>query len=88
MQQAGGSVGKLTVRRFYRPEDVGRDHAYQADFWELFASEESATLEVDDVFGKCAVVPTGAPAGENPKCQVTFSRCRSSLCWCADAVMA
>jgi hypothetical protein len=61
--QAADGVGKLTVARFYRPEDVSREHAYQAGFWELFASEEAATLDADEVFGKCAVVPAGAPTG-------------------------
>jgi len=65
--QAAGGVGKLTVARFYRPEDVSREQAYQAGFWELFASEEAATLDADEVFGKCAVVPAGAPAGAHQR---------------------
>ena len=56
-------MGKVTVQRFYRPEDVGREHAYQAEFWELYASDETAALDPDDVFGKCAVVREGAPTG-------------------------
>ena len=52
-------MGKVTVQRFYRPEDVGREHAYKAEFWEVYASDESAALDPDDVFGKCAVVREG-----------------------------
>ena len=62
LAQAGG-VGKVTVQRFYRPEDVSREHAYKAEFWELYASDETAALDTDDVFGKCAVVREGAPTG-------------------------
>ena len=56
-------MGKVTVQRFYRPEDVSREHAYKAEFWELYASDETAALDTDDVFGKCAVVREGAPTG-------------------------
>lgn len=58
-------MSNLTLRRFYRPEDVSRDQAYRAaSFHEVYASEEQVTVGVEDVVGRCTVVPEGRPAGE------------------------
>ena len=38
-----GKVGSLTVKRFYRPEDISREQAYKAgSYYEVYASGESA----------------------------------------------
>jgi DNA (cytosine-5)-methyltransferase 1 len=59
---ASSSSLKLRVRRFYRPEDLGRDAAYRAASpWELYWSAEELEVDAADVVGRCAVLPQGAP---------------------------
>ncbi len=51
-----GSVpGKVEVRRFYRPEDISQQQAYQADFWDVYASSEKLDVEVSSIVSKCSV---------------------------------
>lgn len=55
-------VGALTLRRYYRPEDIDRDKAYEApSFYSVYASEEEVTVDVSDVVGPVRVVPQGYP---------------------------
>lgn len=46
---------QLSVRRFFRPDDVGPDKAYSADVREVYYSEEMAEVRLDAVVGKCEV---------------------------------
>eukprot|EP01018_Ginkgo_biloba_P018917 Gb_24436 [translate_table: standard] len=46
---------KVTIRRFFRPEDVGSEKAYTADIRELYYSDETATVGVGTIQGKCEV---------------------------------
>lgn len=41
--------------RFYRPEDVSQQQAYQADFWDVYASSEKVQVDVSAIVGKCTV---------------------------------
>lgn len=46
---------KITVKRLFRPEDVGFEKAYTADIREVYYSEETVTLSVGTIHGKCDV---------------------------------
>lgn len=46
---------EIIVRRFYRPEDIGTEKAYTADIREVYYSDETATIEVSALKGKCEV---------------------------------
>lgn len=41
--------------RFYRPEDISRDQALKADFWEVYASVEKLEIDAEDIVSKCQV---------------------------------
>jgi DNA (cytosine-5)-methyltransferase 1 len=71
-----GKVSTLTVRRFYRPEDISQEQAYKAaSFYEVYASEEELSVSVDDVVGRCRVVPKGYPTNISTfECAATFNR--------------
>jgi DNA (cytosine-5)-methyltransferase 1 len=52
--------GVVTVRRFYRPEDLpeevcGKDFAYECPVWEVFYSEDVSKVSLDNIEGKCTV---------------------------------
>ncbi|KAH9315101.1 hypothetical protein KI387_023728, partial [Taxus chinensis] len=47
---------KITVRRFFRPDDVGPEKAYTADIREVYYSDETVTVEVIAIKGKCIVM--------------------------------
>jgi DNA (cytosine-5)-methyltransferase 1 len=55
----------IKVRRFYRPEDVGRDHAYSTEWWEVYAGPdtESSVNDLDKVLRKCSVKLGGSRPG-------------------------
>jgi hypothetical protein len=67
--------GKLRLQRFFRPEDIGKEEAYKAGFWDVYATPEPASgssseawvhwVDVDSVIRKCCVKAPGAatPAG-------------------------
>lgn len=55
------SDSQLTVLRYYRPEDVSRDAAYTAAFTDVYQSDDSQVVDLDDVVGRCHVLPPGAP---------------------------
>ncbi|CAN1342687.1 DNA (cytosine-5)-methyltransferase 1 [Linum perenne] len=46
---------QVEVRRFYRPEDIASEKAYGSDIREIFYSEETHTLPVEMIEGKCEV---------------------------------
>ncbi|KAG6551170.1 hypothetical protein Mapa_007405 [Marchantia paleacea] len=45
----------MRVRRFYRPEDVDNMKAYKAQLHEVYYSEETFTVDMSNVRGKCEV---------------------------------
>ena len=49
------SEGKVEVLRFYRPDDISQEQAYQADYWDVYASTEKLTVSVSDIVDKCSV---------------------------------
>ena len=49
----------VQVRRFLRPEDISKDHAYKSDWADVYAQPSLSTtvgVDVDDVEGQCSVV--------------------------------
>ena len=60
--QAAAVPTKVTLKRFYRPEDISRDHAYKAEFLDVFASTETQTVPVEALVSHCRVVSQGKPA--------------------------
>ncbi len=60
----GQVPAKVTLKRFYRPEDISIDTAYRANLYEVYASNETESAEVDSFVGKCSV---GLEAGEPGK---------------------
>lgn len=50
---------QVTLRRFYRPEDISRDAAYGAAFTDVYESEETLAVPLDTVVSKCSVLPPG-----------------------------
>ncbi|KAF6265105.1 hypothetical protein COO60DRAFT_1470199 [Scenedesmus sp. NREL 46B-D3] len=77
---------KLRLQRFFRPEDVGKEDAYRAGFWQVYASPQPASasssegwvhwVDVASVIRKCCVKAAGAatPAGA-PAAVIVCSRC-------------
>jgi hypothetical protein len=52
---------QVTLRRFYRPEDISRDIAYAAEYTDVYESKETLAVPLDDVVSKCSVLPPGQP---------------------------
>ncbi|CAA6657370.1 unnamed protein product [Spirodela intermedia] len=46
---------QVKVRRFYRPEDVSTAKAYSSDIREVYYSEESTSVPVEALQGKCII---------------------------------
>ncbi|KAL5196611.1 hypothetical protein ABZP36_000123 [Zizania latifolia] len=46
---------KVSVRRFYRPDDVSSAKAYKSDIREVYYSEDIVKVTVDMIEGKCKV---------------------------------
>ncbi|KAM4106402.1 hypothetical protein ACB094_04G063100 [Castanea mollissima] len=46
---------KVKVRRFFRPEDISIEKAYSSDIREVYYSEETDVIPVEDIEGKCEV---------------------------------
>ncbi|KQK20551.1 DNA (cytosine-5)-methyltransferase 1B isoform X2 [Brachypodium distachyon] len=46
---------KVSVRRFYRPDDISSDKAYTSDIREVYYSEDIINVPVDMIEGKCDV---------------------------------
>lgn len=51
-----GSSFKVVVQRFYRPDDISQEQAYKADFWDVYASDETVEVEIGDIVSKCSVL--------------------------------
>ncbi|WJX71695.1 DNA (cytosine-5)-methyltransferase 1 [Trifolium repens] len=68
-KQAEIKSTELKVRRFFRPEDVSSEKAYCSDVQEVYYSDETYTISVQSIEGRCEVrkkidVPEGcAPGG-------------------------
>ncbi|KAK2367307.1 DNA (cytosine-5)-methyltransferase [Trifolium repens] len=68
-KQAEVKSTELNVRRFFRPEDVSSEKAYCSDVQEVYYSDETYTISVQSIEGRCEVrkkidVPEGcAPGG-------------------------
>ena len=59
----GKTPTRVTLQRYYRPEDISRDQAYRAGFRELYSSPPEETLDVNDLIGRCTVVPAASACG-------------------------
>ncbi|XP_027178406.1 DNA (cytosine-5)-methyltransferase 1B-like [Coffea eugenioides] len=46
---------QLKLRRFFRPEDISEEKAYCSDVREIYYSQETHTLPVETIEGKCEV---------------------------------
>ncbi|CAI8593488.1 unnamed protein product [Vicia faba] len=67
-KQAEIKSTELKVRRFFRPEDVSSEKAYCSDVQEVYFSDETYTISVQSVEGKCEVrkkidIPEGSAPG-------------------------
>ena len=60
----GKAPSKLSLKRFYRPEDISIEHAYQAGLNEVFSSEEKQDVDLDDLEGQCSAVNQADASGE------------------------
>ncbi|KAL2556502.1 DNA (cytosine-5)-methyltransferase 1 [Forsythia ovata] len=49
------SSTQIKVRRFFRPEDISPEKAYSSDITEIYYSEETQTIPVVVIEGKCEV---------------------------------
>ncbi|KAK1393137.1 DNA (cytosine-5)-methyltransferase [Heracleum sosnowskyi] len=54
-KQPDNSSTEVKVRRFYRPEDISDAKAYCSDIREVYYSEETHTLLVEAIEGRCEV---------------------------------
>ncbi|KAL0027901.1 hypothetical protein WJX79_001540 [Trebouxia sp. C0005] len=71
----GQVPAKVTLKRFYRPEDISIDTAYKANLYEVYASDETQSVEVDSFVGKCSVgVEAGEPGEDRFSCTKQFDR--------------
>ena len=59
----GKAPTRVTLQRYYRPEDISRDQAYRASFREVYSSAQEETLDVDDLIGRCTVVAAASTCG-------------------------
>lgn len=75
---ANANVGKIKVRRFFHPEEVDQDAAYEAaSHWEVYWSDVEVTIDADDVVGRCTVGGRGLETGR-------WRVCVCGVCpWCA-----
>ena len=63
-------VSTLTVRRFYRPEDISEDTAYKAgSYYDIYYSDEQVVVSIDNVLAPLKVLPPGY------ECDVQTFRC-------------
>ena len=46
---------KVTLKRFYRPEDISIDAAYKAELYEVYSSNDKQCVDVDSLVGRCSV---------------------------------
>ena len=61
---------KLALKRYYRPEDVSVKHAYEAALNEVFSSDETLDVGIDDLEGRCSVLQEPDATGlSTTRCQ-------------------
>ncbi|KAL1356188.1 hypothetical protein HN51_008170 [Arachis hypogaea] len=53
VKQAEIKSTEVKVRRFYRPEDISSAKAYCSDLQEVYYSDETCTISVESIEGKC-----------------------------------
>ena len=63
---------KLTLKQFYRPEDISIELAYQAELYEVYASEETKSVDVESLVAKCFVAPEPAVPGLHTQFLLSF----------------
>ncbi|XVE83441.1 hypothetical protein DITRI_Ditri16bG0089000 [Diplodiscus trichospermus] len=54
-KKAGMESTQIKVRRFFRPDDISAEKAYNSDIREVYYSEETHILFVEAIEGKCEV---------------------------------
>ncbi|GER28336.1 cytosine-specific methyltransferase [Striga asiatica] len=54
-KQSDASSVEIKVRRFFRPEDISSEKAYSSDIREVYYSEETHSISVDVIEGKCEI---------------------------------
>ncbi|KAK7314847.1 hypothetical protein VNO77_33375 [Canavalia gladiata] len=54
-KQAEVKSTQVKIRRFFRPEDVSNEKAYCSDIQEVYYSNETHTISVESIEGKCEV---------------------------------
>ena len=59
----GKAPTRVTLQRYYRPEDISRDQAYRAGFREVYSSAQEEILDVDDLIGRCTVAAAASSSG-------------------------
>ena len=58
---SSSKLTSITLQRFWRPEDISEEAAYQAQsYYDLFAGDEELTVAVDAVVGPVSVKPKGS----------------------------
>ncbi|KAJ1383812.1 S-adenosyl-L-methionine-dependent methyltransferase [Sesbania bispinosa] len=55
IKQAEIKSTQVKIRRFFRPEDVSNEKAYCSDIQEVYYSDETHTISVQSIEGKCEV---------------------------------
>lgn len=60
----GKAPSKVSLKRFFRPEDISAEHAYQAGLNEIFSSDEKHDAAVDDIECQCSVMNQVDAAGQ------------------------
>ncbi|RHN66098.1 putative DNA (cytosine-5-)-methyltransferase [Medicago truncatula] len=67
-KQAEITSREIKVRRFFRPEDVSSEKAYCSDVHEVYYSDETCTISVQSIEGKCEVrKKIDVPEGSAPR---------------------
>ena len=46
----------MALKRYYRPEDISVEHAYEAALNEVFSSDETLDVGLDELEGRCSVL--------------------------------
>ncbi|KAI4310841.1 hypothetical protein MLD38_035791 [Melastoma candidum] len=54
-KRVDATSAKVKVRRYYRPEDISTEKAYFSDIREVYYTEETEVLPIENVKGKCEV---------------------------------
>ena len=61
------SVQRVSVKRYWRPEDISLDLAYRTDFEEIFADAGPALdVSMEDIVGTCSIREEAGQAAASP----------------------